>query len=121
MNARRNNPGPAQVYDDVLTWEVPSRTNPKICYRVEVDAYAGNGECACKDFQTRFGPLLARGYTPQKAWDEGLIKGELRPYQRTNDDLLRCAHIVEARDKLATHIIRAFAKASEALRAGSEG
>lgn len=104
----------AEVFDDALSWLVPSRTRPSEIHKVELGDYAGAGRCSCMDFQTRFEPLLARMVTPERALAEGLVK--LRDYQLSPEDALSCWHIIEARRRLAHHVIKAFKTAATALR-----
>lgn len=55
-------------------------------YRVDLEAYDGNGECACKHFACRFAPDLVRGI---------------------NRDWLRCYHILRARGLVLNAIMEA--------------
>ena len=97
------------VSDGILRYKCKSRKTPGKEYTVELDAYNGNGICSCKDFSVRFEPLLKRGYTGRKAFEEGLIK-ELRPFQFSPDESLMCFHICEARREFATAIIQGVMK-----------
>lgn len=47
-------PGEAMCYF-VESWSSPNRP-----HRVELRAYGGMGECSCKDWQTRRGPLIKK-------------------------------------------------------------
>lgn len=106
----------AQPYDDALRWKVSSRTDPHAEYVVELGSYNCNGECPCDDFQIRFRPLLARGLTPAQALRRGLVKQ--RDYQLTEDDVLKCWHIVEGYRRFGMQCARAFAKAKRAHPTG---
>ena len=101
---------PATPAENALIWDIPSRTDPHVTYKVELDSYSGNGECPCDDFAMRFQKLLCRRITPQQALDQGLVK--LRPKQHP-EDALRCWHIVDARRRLNDHLIEAFSNAQK--------
>lgn len=106
-------PNTAEIYDSILRWTVPSRTNPAESYVVDLGAYGGEGRCACRDFSVRFEKFLQRGYTPQMVWDEKWIT-ELRDYQLSAEDCLSCWHLVNARRMAARQIVRAFTTAKKA-------
>lgn len=104
-------PEPAEPFDDALRWIIPSRTNPHESYVVELDSYAGNGECQCKWFETQFRPLLSRRVTPADAVQAGMVrlkKGE------AVEDALRCWHIKEAQKRFACAMVGALAAARKA-------
>lgn len=110
-------PDPAKFYDETLRLLVPSESNPHETYLVELDSYEGNGECACPAFN--FPPrgmefskreLCARRVSPQEAIDRGLVK---LPKSGRIGDALRCKHIVEARDKLASALIKTLVYAKK--------
>lgn len=50
--------------EERMVFDVLSRTNPAKRYRVDLLAYAGTGECACKDWATRRGPAIKAGAEP---------------------------------------------------------
>lgn len=106
-----------EVYDSILRWTIPSRSNPAETHVVDLSSYGGHGQCLCKDFSTRFGPLLARNYSPEEALKEGWV-GPLRDYQLGPEDSLSCWHIIQARRKLAFHVARVFTKAAAAQAGG---
>lgn len=85
---------------------VPSRQPGEPPYLVELNTYSCNGTCQCKHFATRLEPLLRRGYTPQRAFDEGLA--EVPPWSTFIEDCLRCFHIHAARLKFADDTINAI-------------
>ena len=110
---------PARVYDNALSWNVPSRETAGVEYHVELADYAHNGRCDCVDFCTRFEKLLSRGYTPERALAEGLVK--LRKYHNEDPkNALRCWHIMQARWSLAERTIAAFDAARKEVRTGPE-
>lgn len=94
---------PGVFYDHTLRFKVPSRSDPHAVYMVELDSYSGNGRCDCMDFVTRKEPLLARRVTPEEALQRKLVKPS--PTGRISD-CLRCGHIIDARDQLATAVIK---------------
>lgn len=97
---------PAVFYDHTLRFTVPSRSDPHAVYVVQLDSYSGNGECTCMDFETRKRPLLARRVTPEQAYQQKQAK--IGPTGRISD-CLRCGHIIDARDQLATAVIKTIA------------
>lgn len=97
---------PGVFYDHTLRFSVPSRSDPHVVYMVELDSYSGNGRCDCMDFVTRKEPLLARRVTPEQAYQSKRAK--IGPTGRISD-CLRCAHIIEGRDQLATAVIKTIA------------
>lgn len=105
----------ALVYADALSWTVASRSDPHVTYLVELGDYAGNGACSCDDFKIRFGSLLSRAVTSERAVRDGLVKwpNAKRPYQLKVSDALRCAHICEARDQACTQFVRAISEAQK--------
>lgn len=44
-----------------MVFLVPSDTNSKTAYRVDLLAHNGAGECSCKDWSTRRGPNIKAG------------------------------------------------------------
>lgn len=104
---------PAVFYDATLRFTVRSRTDPHATYLCELDAYGGTGKCSCMDFVTRKEPLLARRVTPEQAIERKLVK---TPKSGRISDALRCAHLVDARDQLASSVIRALVKAEKLNR-----
>ena len=106
-----------EVYDSILRWTIPSRRNPDETYVVDLSCYNGHGQCLCKDFSTRFGPLLARQVTPEQALEEGWVD-KLRDYQLGPEDALSCWHLIQARRQLSFHIARVFTKANAAQAGG---
>lgn len=108
-----NPPDPAEVYDTAMRWHVPSRTKSGETYLIDISSYNGNGFCECTDFSTRFNPLLTRGITPEEALTAGLV--HLRPYHFGNPkNVLRCAHVMQARGDFADAMIRALTAARKA-------
>lgn len=101
---------PAQHYDHTLRFQVKSRSDPHATYMCELDAYGGNGRCDCMDFATRKEPLLARRITAEQAVAQGLAKV---PKSGRISDALRCGHLVDARDQLATAVIRTLVYAEK--------
>ena len=101
----------AKFYDATLRFLVPSESDPHVSYVVELDSYSGNGECTCTHFECRLRPLLAQQVTADQAVNRRLVK--LKPGQR-DSDALRCKHIIDARDQLATATIRAISHAEKA-------
>lgn len=87
---------PAELYDTALRFLVPSESDPHVKYLVELDSYGGNGMCNCQHFQMRLEPELRRG-NPEKK-------------------ILRCKHIGNARDELATVVIRSLVAAERKCR-----
>lgn len=47
-----------------MCYNVPSSSNPKRTYRVDLIAQGGFGECTCKDWATRRGPAIKAGEPP---------------------------------------------------------
>ncbi len=109
----------AEVFDEVMTWRIASRSDPHATHLVELADYSGNGSCDCTDFQMRFGALLSQRIDADQAIARGLVKwpNKERKYQVRKSDALRCAHIMEARDQACSHFIRAFDAARKKLRA----
>lgn len=113
-------PNTATVFDSILRWLVPSRSDPNDTYAVDLGAYNGEGRCACQDFSMRYEKYLARGMTPQQVWDEKWLEvspdkpQKLRPYQLGPEDCCSCFHLVDARRMAARQCIRAFTIAKKA-------
>lgn len=101
---------PAEFYDATLRFQVQSRSEAHVTYLCELDAYNGTGRCSCPDFTIRKEPLLARRVTAEQAIEQKLVK---IPKTGRISDALRCAHIIDSRDQLATYVIRALAKADK--------
>lgn len=101
---------PAEHYDHALRFQVKSRTDPHATYLCELDAYGGTGKCTCLDFTMRKEPLLARRIKPDDAVKQKLVS---MPKTGRISDALRCAHIIDSRDQLATCVIRALARAEK--------
>jgi len=93
MHSRLDEPAPAEEFDDALRWLIPSRTDPHENYVVELNDAPGYDVCQCKWFVTTLGPLLAKGYSPEQAVAEGLVK--IKKWERV-EDALKCYHIREA-------------------------
>ena len=92
-------PSGARTYDSTMRWLVPSHTDPHDHYLVDLSSFNGNGECQCRNFETRRRPFLVRGWTAARALESGLSdvrveKIRLEPGQRP-EDALRCKHIRE--------------------------
>lgn len=104
-----DDPAPAEPYDDALRWKIPSRSDPHVEYVVELNASPGYSICSCTDFEIYFLPLLKRGVSPVSALRAGLVKK--RDYHDTEDDVLKCWHVVQAEKSLAKATIRAFSHA----------
>lgn len=104
-------PSAARVYDNAVRWLVRSRANPKREYFVDLAEHGGNGSCTCKDFQTRFGPLLKASISPEQALREGMV--QRRPWQPRVKDSLRCFHLIDAHLELSEVTARAFANAEK--------
>lgn len=119
MSADQPSPNTATVYDSALRWTVPSRTNAAETYVVDLGAYNGEGRCSCRDFAIRFEKFLAKGLTPQLAWDEKWLgdNHQLREYQLGPEDCLSCWHLVNARRMLARQVVRSFTIAKKAQQA----
>lgn len=107
-------PDPAEFYDTALRFLVPSESDPHVKYMVELDSYAGNGECDCPNFN--FPPkgmefskrdLCAKRVTPEQALAAGWVK---LPKSGRIADALRCKHIVNGRDELATATIETLSR-----------
>lgn len=106
-------PDPATFFDHTLRFRVPSESDPNVTYMVELDSYSGNGRCDCPDFtipRKKGGwskeSILSRMITPQEAFDRGLVT---LPKSGRIADCLRCKHIVNGRDELATVTIKTVA------------
>ena len=105
--------------DGNLRYQVPSRKKRGFTHTVEIDAYDGNGVCSCMDCATRMEPILKKGYTGQRAWDDGLVK-ELKPWQNGPQDCLRCFHVIEARRRFTDDVIRAVIRQEKARAVNSK-
>ena len=110
MSTVQIDPSEVVKYDGPLRFLVRSRTQPHDHYAVELDAYGGNGSCACDHFTCRLGPLLARRVTPEQAVAEKLVK--LKKDQDPRDSL-RCWHLIEARRTYTDDTIKAVHDATE--------
>jgi hypothetical protein len=95
----------ASRFDSALRYHVASRSQAHEVHLVELDSYAGNGECSCTFFRLKLEPLLRRLVTPEQALAQRLVR--LKPGQR-EQDALRCWHLVEARDQFATDMLTAI-------------
>lgn len=104
---------PAVFYDATLRFTIPSGKDPHATYMIELDSFGGNGSCSCEDFTMRKGPLLARRVTPADAVAQKLVK---LPKSGRVSDALRCKHLVDARDQLASSVVRALVKAEKLNR-----
>jgi hypothetical protein len=100
-----------EPHDHSTRWLVRSRTG-KGKYLVDLGAYNGHGECVCKDWQTRMGPILKAGMKPEEAL--GMGKLEMRSYHLVPQDACRCAHIMLARAALTDAFIKALLAAEKA-------
>ena len=90
--ANLDRPTCARTFDSTLRWHVPSHSNPHETYLVDLGSFKGNGECQCRNFETRRRPFLTRGWTWSEALEAGLPdvnvpKIELEPGQRPEDAL----------------------------------
>ena len=92
-------------FDSALRYHVASRSQAHEVHLVELDSYAGNGECSCTFFRLKLEPLLLRLVTPEQAVAQRLVR--LKPGQR-EQDALRCWHLVEARSQFATDMLTAI-------------
>ena len=108
---------PAKFYDATLRFTVASGRDPHVHYMVALDSYAGNGECDCPNFV--FPP---RGQSHSKhelcancvTADEAVRRGWVPlPKSGRISDALRCKHIVDARDQLATAVVKTLAYAEK--------
>lgn len=111
---------PAVFYDATLRFQVQSDSDPHVKYMVELDSYFGNGECDCPSFVFRprgmeFSKrdLCAKRVPPHQAITAGWVK---MPKSGRVSDALRCKHIVNARDELATAVIKSLVYAEKAKR-----
>lgn len=102
---------PAEAFDDVLRWIIPSDSDPHVSYVVELDSYQKNGECQCMWFETQFRPLLSRMVTPEEAVARGAVK--LKKGQRV-EDALRCKHILDAQKRFACAMVGALSNMRKA-------
>lgn len=94
-------------HDGPLRFLVPSRRRGEAPYLVELDSYPIGGgrfagQCNCKHYAMRLEPLLRRGYTPERAIDEGLVRV---PPWGTVESSLSCFHIHVARLKFADDVV----------------
>lgn len=104
MTSRVEDAAPAEPFDDLLRWIIPSDSNPHESYVVELHTPPGYSICQCKNFECRMLPILSRGISPQDAIAQGLIK--LREKQRV-EDVLKCKHILDAEKRLALAVVKA--------------
>lgn len=77
----------AHQYDSPLRWLVSSHSGVGVEHLVELDAYHGNGRCACPHFHYRL---------ERKITEPGAV-----PSNAT-----RCHHILEARDAFLDQMIK---------------
>ena len=77
-------------YDNPLRYMVDSHSDENVQHLVEIDAYNGNGRCACPHFTFR----LEKQMTP-----------DAKPSNAT-----RCHHIIEAREYLLDEFIKLIKK-----------
>lgn len=103
-----------EVYDSILRWTIPSRSNPNETYVVDFGCYDGHGLCLCKDFTIHFEKFLKRAMTAEQVHAEGWLDAPLRPYQLGPEDCLSCWHLVQGRRKMARHVAQAFSRAERA-------
>ena len=103
----------AEAYDDALRWLVESRRDPHVKYLVEIDSFSFNGACDCPDFQMNRRDYLARRITPEEVHAKKLLK--LQPYHTGPHDILRCYHIMRARDRCVTQFAKAVLHARNHL------
>jgi hypothetical protein len=75
----------ARRFDSPLRYLVDSSSRRGVEHLVELDAYNGNGKCACENFQYRLEPLLKAGAKPSNA--------------------TRCHHCLEARDQFIDDVM----------------
>lgn len=73
---------------ELLCFNVRSHRDPGVQYRVELDAYNYNGACSCEHFTIRLEPELAKQGRHAKP-----------------SPLLRCKHIMEARDSFMDEVL----------------
>jgi hypothetical protein len=106
-------PDPAKVYDDALSWTVRSRSDPHVTYAVDLGAYNANGACPCDDFGFNFQKILAAMITPEEAVERKLV--QVREWQRVPANALRCWHIMDAAEQAE----RIFARSMTAAAARS--
>jgi len=71
------------IFGERWCYHVRSRSGHQ-AYRVDLEAFEGNGQCDCLHFETRFKPILSRGIAR---------------------DWLRCYHILRARGLVLNAII----------------
>lgn len=107
-----------EVYDSILRWTIPSRSNPQETHLVDLGSYDGHGRCDCRDFTTRFEKFLQKQMTPEEVHKDAWLDHPLRDYQLGPEDCLSCWHIVQARRKIARHVPRAFSRAERAQGGG---
>lgn len=74
-----------EQYDSPLRYMVGSHSREEVKHLVEVNAFDGNGKCACEHFRFRCEPLLREGAKPSEE--------------------LRCHHINEAREHMLNNVI----------------
>jgi hypothetical protein len=108
---------PAVFFDHTLRFQVPSGSDPHVTYLVQLDSYSGNGECDCPAFNfprkkggDSMRTLLAKRVTPEQAFQSGQVN---MPKTGRVSDCLRCKHIIDARDQLASAVIRCISHAEK--------
>ena len=100
-----------------ITYKVPSRRDPHATYHCCLTDYAGNGSCACDDFQFNLGPLLSRMVKPEQALQEGLIRK--RDYQDPDgSETLMCWHLVRAHRQFEKEVLAAIIRRQAEAREG---
>jgi hypothetical protein len=99
---------PAVHWDGPLRLTVASESRAHETYLVELDSFAGNGECVCEHFTCRLRPLLELRFTAAQAIEAAQVR--LRPGQHP-EDALRCKHIINARRVFCDRAISATAAA----------
>lgn len=103
----RDRPPIKAIVDGYLVYKVPSLSNPKETYTVDLESYRGHGACDCKDFACRKAPLLDRMITPQQAVRDKLVRVK---EGITADMALTCVHIRIAREQFCSDVIAAIIK-----------
>lgn len=76
----------APIQGEALRYYVESWTSPQRPHVVDLGAYGGAGECSCKDWQTRRGPIVKAGAKPG-------APGSL------------CKHVMAARTHFTNHML----------------
>ena len=123
MTTYLERPRTVAIPEGCLRYLVPSSRNPDEKYIVELDAWNGNGACACPDFECRRGPLLKHGVTPKQALDQTYLDAltaklhlgkplkaiKLKVNQPVHD-ALRCQHCLTARSQFCDDVLEAIRK-----------